>query len=149
MDQALDHRLVDAGLGNDIRVRQSGIHNTYLNALKWNFQYLFEPSDNAPHGSCRLRTARADAVGGEPDRSFTTDEIASEFEISCHHLIKVVRGLEDDQPLAECFRADGGTCVLTPRCRLKKRLAAARQAFLDELDATSLADCAYAPAGGR
>jgi Rrf2 family nitric oxide-sensitive transcriptional repressor len=38
--------------------------------------------------------------------------------------------------------------VLTPRCRLKKRLAAARQAFLDELDTTTLAECAY-PASRR
>ena len=116
-------------------------------------------------------------LAGEPDRSFTTDEIASEFAISRHHLIKVVRGLaeagyvrtrrgasggfrlarpaqsitlgqvvrdlEDDQPLVECFRADGGACVLTPRCRLKKRLAVAQQAFLAELDRTTLADCAY------
>lgn len=116
-------------------------------------------------------------LAGEPERSFTTDEIAGEFEISRHHLIKVVRGLaeagyvttqrgagggfrlarsaeaitlgevvrdlEEDQPLVECFRADGGACVLTPRCRLKKRLAAARQAFLDELDSTTLADCVY------
>jgi len=116
-------------------------------------------------------------LAGEPGRSFTTDEIATEFAISRHHLIKVVRGLaeagyvttqrgasggfklarppksitlgqvvrdlEEDQPLVECFRTDGGACVLTPRCRLKKRLAAARQAFLDELDATTLAECAY------
>ena len=116
-------------------------------------------------------------LAGEPDRSFTTDEIAGEFEISRNHLIKVVRGLaeagyvktqrgaaggfrlarpaqditlgqvvrdlEADQPIVECFREDGGACVLTPRCRLKKRLAAARQAFLDELDTTSLAECAY------
>ena len=84
-------------------------------------------------------------LAAEPDRSFTSDEIASEFEISRHHLIKVVRGLaeagyvrtqrgaaggfrlarpagsitlgevvrdlEEDQPLVECFRADGGGCV--------------------------------------
>ena len=121
-------------------------------------------------------------LAGEPERSFTTDEIAGEFEISRHHLIKVVRGLaeagyvrtqrgagggfrlarppqaitlgevvrvlEQRQALVECFRADGGGCVLTPRCRLKKRLAAARQAFLDELDATTLAECAY-PAPAR
>lgn len=121
-------------------------------------------------------------LAGEPDRSFTTDEIAIEFAISRHHLIKVVRrlaeagyvrtqrgagggfalarpagaitlgevvrDLEEDQPLVECFRADGGNCVLTPRCRLKKKLAAARDVFLKELDATSLADCAY-PAPAR
>ena len=56
-----------------------------------------------------------------------------------------MRDLEADQPLVECFRGDGGACVLTPRCRLKKRLAAARQAFLAELDTTTLADCAYPP----
>lgn len=118
-------------------------------------------------------------LAGEPDRLFTTDEIAGEFAISRHHLIKVVRrlaeagyvitqrgagggfrlarpahaitlgevvrDLEDDQPLVECFRTDGGDCVLTPRCRLKKELAAAREAFLDALDATSLAECAYPP----
>jgi Rrf2 family nitric oxide-sensitive transcriptional repressor len=118
-------------------------------------------------------------LAGEPDRSFTSDEIASEFDISRHHLIKVVRGLagagyvktqrgagggfrlarapeaitlgqvvrdlEQDQPLVECFRSDGGACVLTPRCRLKKRLAAAREAFLQELDTTTLAECSYPP----
>lgn len=116
-------------------------------------------------------------LAGEPDRSFTTDEIAREFEISRHHLTKVVRrladagyvrtqrgagggfqlarpaeaiglgevvrDLEEDQPIVECFRVDGGNCVLTPRCRLRKRLASAREAFLAELDRTSLADCAY------
>ncbi|HEY6979476.1 Rrf2 family transcriptional regulator [Reyranella sp.] len=116
-------------------------------------------------------------LAGEPDRSFTTDEVATEFAISRHHLIKVVRrladagyvrtqrgagggfqlartaqsitlgqvvrDLEDDQPIVECFRADGGNCLLTPRCRLRKRLAAAREAFLAELDRTSLAECTY------
>jgi len=118
-------------------------------------------------------------LAGEPDCSFTTDEIANEFAISRHHLVKVVRrlaeagyvrtqrgagggfqlarpaqaitlgevvrDLENDQPLVECFRADAGNCVLTPHCRLRKRLAAAREAFLNELDATTLADCVYLP----
>jgi Rrf2 family nitric oxide-sensitive transcriptional repressor len=55
---------------------------------------------------------------------------------------EVVRALEGEA-LVECFREDGGACVLTPRCRLKARLAAAREAFLRELDATTLAECAY------
>jgi len=38
----------------------------------------------------------------------------------------VARKLEGRQPLVECFRADGGACVLTPRCRLKARLHSAR-----------------------
>ncbi len=116
-------------------------------------------------------------LAGEPDRSFTTDEIAREFAISRHHLTKVVRdlasagyvttqrgagggfrlaraadritlgevvrALESREALVECFRPDGGRCVLTPRCKLQGRLAAAREAFLRELDATMLAECAY------
>ena len=55
----------------------------------------------------------------------------------------VVRLLESRQALVECFRADGGACVMTPGCRLKGKLAAAREAFLDELDRTTLAECAW------
>src|SRR5215470_14875269 len=61
---------------------------------------------------------------------------------------EVVRALEGEA-LVECFREDGGACVLTPRCRLKTRLAAAREAFLRELDATTLAECAYPAPKGR
>lgn len=116
-------------------------------------------------------------LAAEPDRSFSTNEIAAEFGISRHHLIKVVRdlanggfvstqrgvgggfrlarppkaitlgevvrALEQRHALVECFREDGGNCVLTPRCRLKARLAAAQEAFMRELDTTSLAECAY------
>jgi Rrf2 family nitric oxide-sensitive transcriptional repressor len=130
-------------------------------------------------------------LAGEPDRLFSTSEIAAEFGISRHHLMKVVgnlaqagfvatrrggaggfrlarsaqaislgevvRALEARHALVECFREDGGTCVLTPRCRLKGKLASAREAFLRELDRTTLADCAYpspskrrrAPAGAQ
>jgi Rrf2 family nitric oxide-sensitive transcriptional repressor len=56
---------------------------------------------------------------------------------------EVVRALEGTSALVECFREDGGSCALTPRCRLKARLAAAREAFMRELDKTTLADCAY------
>ena len=99
-------------------------------------------------------------LAGEPERSFTTDEIAREFHISRHHLVKIVaalaeaglvitqrgsgggfrlsraakdvtlgdivRVLEADQALVECFRADGGECVMSPGCRLKKKFATAR-----------------------
>jgi Rrf2 family transcriptional regulator, nitric oxide-sensitive transcriptional repressor len=116
-------------------------------------------------------------LAGEPSRSFSTNEIATEFGISRNHLTKVVRDLaeggfvstqrgagggfrlarspqsitlgevvrtlEQRHALVECFRDDGGACVLTPRCRLKSRLAVAREAFLQELDATTLAECAY------
>lgn len=116
-------------------------------------------------------------LAGDPDRSFTTDEIATEFAISRHHLTKVVRdlagagfvvtqrgvgggfrlarpaeditlgevvrALESREALVECFREDGGDCVLTPRCHLKGKLAVAREAFLRVLDSSTLAECAY------
>ncbi|MPY69620.1 MAG: Rrf2 family transcriptional regulator [Alphaproteobacteria bacterium] len=124
-------------------------------------------------------------LAADPDRSVSTEEIATEFAISRHHLTKVVRdlaaagyvttqrgagggfrlarpprsitlgevvrALERRHALVECFREDGGACVLTPHCRLKGRLAAAREAFLRELDTTTLADCAYSGRddGGR
>src|ERR1700759_1697339 len=85
-------------------------------------------------------------LAGEPDRSFSTGEIAEEFGISRNHLAKVVRDLADGgfittqrgvgggfslarpaqaitlgevvralegtSALVECFRQDGGDCVL-------------------------------------
>lgn len=57
----------------------------------------------------------------------------------------VARRLEGRHPLVECFRADGGACVLTPRCRLRARLFAAREAFFAELDTMTLAECMYPP----
>src|SRR5436305_4414965 len=56
---------------------------------------------------------------------------------------EVVRALEGPYALVECFRDDGGSCMLTPRCRLKAKLAAAREAFMRELDSTTLEECAY------
>lgn len=56
---------------------------------------------------------------------------------------EVVRHLEDRYDMVECFRADGGACLLRPLCRLRPQLAAAREAFLAELDKTTVADCAY------
>lgn len=87
--------------------------------------------------------------------SFSTNEIASEFGISRHHLTKVVRDLADNgfvatqrgvgggfrlarlpneitigevvrslefrHALVDCFKEDGGSCVLQPRCRLQSR----------------------------
>lgn len=58
----------------------------------------------------------------------------------------VVRCFEKEQPLVECFRADGGNCCLLPDCRLRSVLWQARQAFLTRLDATTLADCLAVPA---
>lgn len=53
----------------------------------------------------------------------------------------VIRSLDRDQALVECFRADGGNCMLLPRCRLKGMLARANAGFLRELDRFTLSDC--------
>lgn len=53
---------------------------------------------------------------------------------------EVVRLLEEDQPLVECFQSATNSCSLDGRCRLKARLRAAESAFLAELDGATLAD---------
>lgn len=58
---------------------------------------------------------------------------------------EIVRALSSYHPLVECFREDGGQCVLNGRCRLKGRLAQAREAFLVALDKTTLAEIAVEP----
>lgn len=57
----------------------------------------------------------------------------------------VVRLLEEDQALVECFAADGGACTLDGRCGLKTRLRSAEAAFLADLDRSTLADIALPP----
>ncbi len=59
----------------------------------------------------------------------------------------VVRRLEPDLGLAECFRP-GNACVLTPVCALSPLLDKALQAFLSELDQASLEDL-ITPAGHK
>ena len=58
---------------------------------------------------------------------------------------EIVRILEDRQALVECFKEDGGKCCLMPQCLLRSRFAAAREAFLTELDRSTIADCAWSP----
>lgn len=53
----------------------------------------------------------------------------------------LVRLLERDQALVECFAQDGA-CSVTPVCRLKGKLFAAEAAFMAELDRSTLADIA-------
>ncbi|WP_367646586.1 RrF2 family transcriptional regulator [Ruegeria arenilitoris] len=57
----------------------------------------------------------------------------------------VVSTLETGQPIVECFSADGSACTLTPSCLLKDRLKQAEQAFFDDLNQATLADCIYRP----
>jgi Rrf2 family transcriptional regulator, nitric oxide-sensitive transcriptional repressor len=54
----------------------------------------------------------------------------------------LVRALETDQAIVECFREDGGCCVLDSGCRLRGMLRKARECFYESLDQHSLADCA-------
>jgi Rrf2 family nitric oxide-sensitive transcriptional repressor len=53
----------------------------------------------------------------------------------------LVRTLEADQPIVECFRADGGCCSLSPSCTLRGILRDAHAQFYDSLDQRTLADC--------
>jgi Rrf2 family nitric oxide-sensitive transcriptional repressor len=53
----------------------------------------------------------------------------------------LIRSLESDQALVECFRADGGCCVLEPGCKLRIMLRDARESFYRCLDQQTLADC--------
>jgi Rrf2 family nitric oxide-sensitive transcriptional repressor len=56
---------------------------------------------------------------------------------------QIVRRLEARQAIVECFRTDGGACVMRPACKLRGHLARAEEAFLLALDRTALSDCAY------
>lgn len=54
---------------------------------------------------------------------------------------EVVRRLDKDQTLVDCFREGWNDCALLPRCRLKAMLARAEQGFLRELDRYTISDC--------
>jgi len=54
-------------------------------------------------------------------------------------LADVVRDMEDDLNLVECF-CDGGTCVIKPMCKLKTALNQALVAYLDTLERYTLLD---------
>jgi Rrf2 family nitric oxide-sensitive transcriptional repressor len=57
------------------------------------------------------------------------------------HLGTLVRQLEADQPLVECFRPDEGMCTLMPACRLRTMLREAQGCFYSSLENHTLADC--------
>ncbi|HID67337.1 MAG TPA: Rrf2 family transcriptional regulator [Roseibacterium sp.] len=59
----------------------------------------------------------------------------------------LVRVLEEDHHLAECFSGATSNCTLDGRCGLKSRLRAAEAAFLADLDRSTLADIALPPCG--
>lgn len=51
---------------------------------------------------------------------------------------EIIRKTEEGFDLVECFRAEGNTCPLVPRCRLRPALQRAIAAFLGTLDAITL-----------
>ena len=57
---------------------------------------------------------------------------------------RVIAVLEKDQPIVECFSAGHSGCSINRQCRLKVRLRSAEQAFIDDLDRSTLADIALA-----
>ncbi len=60
----------------------------------------------------------------------------------------IVAVLEERSVLVECLAAQGGTCVITPSCRLKGVLVGAQKRFIEDLNKVSLADVALTPRGG-
>jgi len=54
-------------------------------------------------------------------------------------LADVIRDMEDDLNLVECF-CDGGTCIIKPMCKLKTALNQALSAYLDTLERYTLLD---------
>lgn len=51
----------------------------------------------------------------------------------------VVRALDDDKALVECFQPGSVACVIAPACALKGALKQAQEAFYAELDPLTLA----------
>lgn len=59
---------------------------------------------------------------------------------------EVVRQMEEDFTLVDCFNAQGKSCRIEGLCRLKGSLAQAMQAFMQVLDGVTLAEL-VAPVG--
>ena len=56
---------------------------------------------------------------------------------------KVLRDLENQNELVECMRADGGECILAPKCPLTAALKRAQAAFFEELSRLTLSDLSH------
>ncbi|MDD5240501.1 MAG: Rrf2 family transcriptional regulator [Sulfuricella sp.] len=52
----------------------------------------------------------------------------------------VVRSMEENMSIVECFAPDTCSCILAPGCTLKDALSEATQSFLSTLDLYTLAD---------
>lgn len=64
-------------------------------------------------------------AGGGVELARPADEI---------HVGAVVRALDEDTALVECFDPASNTCVIAPACGLKSALRGAQEAFYRELD---------------
>ena len=56
------------------------------------------------------------------------------------NLGKIVREMESNFDIVECFNKERNTCILTPSCSLKKVLYEARDAFFKVIEKKTLAD---------
>lgn len=52
----------------------------------------------------------------------------------------VIRAVEPDFNIVECFDSEANQCVVTPFCRVKKELNGALNVFLETLDQVSIED---------
>ena len=113
----------EAHVSTDTLARELVISRNHLHKI---VQYLTEAG--------LVRTIRGARGGVILARS------ASEIKVG-----EVIRNHEQDQALVECFRADGGACILLPRCRLRGMLDAAKNVFYRHLDQYTLAECLAGP----
>lgn len=58
---------------------------------------------------------------------------------------KVVRAMEEDFRLVECFDPQADRCRISPSCRLKRLLREALEAYMDVLGSATLADLVEKP----
>lgn len=58
----------------------------------------------------------------------------------------VVRAMEEDFRIVECFDRDANSCCIAPACRLKRLLKEALDAWAAVLDGATLADLVERPA---
>ena len=112
-------------------------------------------------------------LAARPGERIATERIAAGYDISLHHLHKVVRALgelglvdlkrgvgggvalavepaqislgfvvralEEDVPLLECFDPEINRCPVAPACGITAAMARAREAFYAELDPVDFA----------
>jgi Rrf2 family nitric oxide-sensitive transcriptional repressor len=93
-------------------------------------------------------------LAAHPERVVSTQEVSEAYGISKHHLVRVMQGLppseisvgqvvrrmEPDFNIVECFDAETNGCPIAPACGLVGVLNEAMRAFLTTLDKYTLED---------